>query len=134
MHKVDLKDAYFSTLMHWNSQKKLCLYFGLSPALLVFTKLLKVPVAMLRKLKVRWIIYLDDILLAAASIEELKIDREILIFLLQYLGFLNNVEKSVFYPRTIIEFLKIIINSIKMELSLSEERVAIQCQKTLDQK
>ena len=93
MHKVDLKDAYFSTPMHWNSQKKLrfewdgslyqffCLCFGLSPALLVFTKLLKVPVAMSRKLKVRWIIYLDDILLAAASIEELEIEREILIFL-----------------------------------------------------
>ena len=89
---------------------------------------------MLRKLKVRWIIYLDDILLAAVSIEELEIEREILIFLLQYLGFLNNVEKSVFCPRTITEFLKIIINSIKMELSLSEERVAIRCQKTLDQK
>ena len=114
MRKVDLKDAYFSTPMHWNSQKKLrfewdgslyqflCLCFGFSPALLVFIKLLKVSVAMLRKLKVRWIIYLEDILLAAASIEELEIEREILIFLLQYLGFLNNVEKSVFCPRTII--------------------------------
>ena len=79
--KVLLKNVYFSIPIHRISKKNLrfewegslcqflCLCFGLSPAPLVFTKLLKVPVALLRKLKARLIIYLDDILLMTSSKE-----------------------------------------------------------------
>ena len=103
MYKLDLKDAYFSNPIHRNLQKNLgfiwkgylyqffCLCFGLSPGPLMFTKLLKVPIALLRKLKVMLIIYLDDILLMAASKEELEIERDALTFLLQHLGFVINV-------------------------------------------
>ena len=115
----------------------LCLCFGLSPDPLEIRKLLKVLIALLRKLKVRLIIYLDDILVMAASKEESEIRRDTLIFLLKHLGFIINVKKSVLFPTKIIEFLAIITNSIKMELSLSEEKVQkilMRCQKTLDQK
>ena len=44
-----------------------CLCFGLFPASLVFTKLLKVPVSFLRKLSVRMIVYLDNIILMTSS-------------------------------------------------------------------
>ena len=103
MYKLDLKDAYFSKSIHRNLQKNLgfiwkgylyqffCFCFGLSPGPLMFTKLLKVPIALLRKLKVRLIIYLDDILLMATSKEELEIERDALTFLLQHLGFVINV-------------------------------------------
>ena len=40
----------------------LCLCFGLGPALLIFTKILKVPISLLRRLQIRVIIYMDDTL------------------------------------------------------------------------
>ena len=107
----------------------LCLCFGLSPAPMVFIKLLKVPIALLRKLKVRLIIYLDDILLMAASNEKLEKGTTSSLF--------NQCEKSVLCPAKFIEFLGIIINSIKLELSLSKEKlqkILIPFQKTLNQK
>ena len=64
MYKVDLKDVYFSITIQTNSQKNLrfkwegslyhflYLCVGLSRDPLVFTKLLKVSIALLRKLKV----------------------------------------------------------------------------------
>ena len=56
-----------------------------------------------------------------------------MIFLLQHLGFVINVEKSVLCPTKIIEF-KILV---KMELSFSEvevQNVLMICQKILDYK
>ena len=47
----------------------LCLCFGLGPAPKIITKLLKVPISLMRKLNVRLTIFLDDILLMAASVE-----------------------------------------------------------------
>ena len=110
MCKVDLKDAYFSIPIHKNSQRNLpfewegslyqflCLCFGLYSAPLAFTKLMKVPVALLRRLKVRLIIYPDNILMMAPSKEELEIGRDALVFLLKHLGFVINVKKSVLCP------------------------------------
>ena len=73
MCKIDLKDAYFSVPLHKDSRKLvqslwarnlyefLCLCFGLGPAPRIFTKLLKVPISVLRRLMIRVIIYLDDL-------------------------------------------------------------------------
>jgi hypothetical protein len=70
---LDLKDAYFLVPLHQSSQEKirfqwqgkiyqfLCLCFGLGPAPKVFTNILKVPIALMRQLNVRMIIFLDDI-------------------------------------------------------------------------
>ena len=113
----------------------LCLCFLLSPALLVFMKLLRVPRALLRKLKVRLIIYLDNILMVAASKEELQIGRNI-DFSITTSRLHNQCKKAVLCLTKILELLGIIINSIKMELSLSEgklQKILMQCQKTLDQ-
>ena len=60
----------------------LCLWFGLAPAPRKFTKL---PISLERKLNIRLIIFLDDILLMAASVEELTLVRDTLIYLLQRL-------------------------------------------------
>jgi len=80
--KIDLKDAYFSVPLSQESQKYvrfqwkgdiyqfLCLCFGLAPAPRVFTKLMKIPVALMHRLNVRLIIFLDDILLIAATRQE----------------------------------------------------------------
>ena len=104
--KIDLKDAYFAISLSVKSKKNVrfqwkdllyeccCLCFGLSPAPVVFTKLLKVPISLLRKLNVRIIIYLDDVLLMPSSLEDLLMARDTLIFTLQHLGFLINITKS----------------------------------------
>ena len=73
MCKIDLKDAYFSIPVHKDSRKAvrflwagnlhefLYLCFGLGAALRIFTKLLKIPISVLRRLMIRVIIYLDDL-------------------------------------------------------------------------
>ena len=147
MLKLDLKDAYFSVPLDQHSQKYVrfkwdktlyqfqCLCFGLSPAPRVFSKILKVPISLLRRLGVRLIIFLDDILLVASTPEELRRMRDTTIFLLQSLGFLINVKKSVFEPTQKIEFLGMVVDSVEMTLSLPEEKVIArrkQCSEMLE--
>ena len=93
MVKIDLKDAYFSIPLHpetqyvmfqWkgNLYQFLCLCFGLGPAPRIFTKLLKIPIPILRRINIRLIIYLDDIIIMGRSLEEILMSRDTVIFLL----------------------------------------------------
>jgi hypothetical protein len=79
--KLNLKDAYL-TVPILNFQKKnlrfkwngrifqfKCMIFGLAPALRIFTKLLKVVVAFLRKQGIKLVVYLDDFLIMNESEE-----------------------------------------------------------------
>ena len=90
----------------------LCLCFGLGPTPRIFTKLLKVTISLRRKLNVWLIIFLDDILLMAASVKELTLARDTRIYLVQNLGFLINIKKFVLQPCQTIQFLGMKINSI----------------------
>ena len=133
MCKIDLKDAYFAILLSVKSRKYVrfqwkgllyefcCLCFGLSPAPLVFAKLLTLPNSLLRKLSVRTIIYLDDILLMESSLEDLLMARDTLIFILRHLGFLINIKKSYLEPTSTLEFLRVVVDSGEMTLSLPKE-------------
>ena len=70
--KIDLKYAYFAITLRKQSSKYvscqrsgnlygfLCLCFDLGTAPKVFTKLLKILIALLRRINIRIIIYLDD--------------------------------------------------------------------------
>ena len=81
--KIDPKDAYFAIPLSKQSSKYvrfkwsgnlyvfLCLCFGLGPAPIVFTKLLKIPIALLRQINIRIIVYLDDILLIERTLQEI---------------------------------------------------------------
>ena len=100
--RIDLKDTYFGIPLDKSSRKyirfqwdrnlyeSLCLCFGLGPARLIFTKLLKIPIALLRKISVRRIIFLDDMLVMAQTLKEISQAKETLISLLQNLGFVIN--------------------------------------------
>jgi len=148
MIKLDLKDAYFSVPLDTQSQKFvsfqwkkkiyqfLCMCFGLGPAPRLFTKLMKVPISLLRKPNRRLIVYLDDILIMGKSIQEIITARDTIIFLLQNLGFSINEKKSVLVPSQVKEFLGMKIDSTKMLLILPKEKVVSitsYCQKLLDQ-
>ena len=127
MCKLDLKDAYFSVPFEKNSKQFvhfrwsgnmyefLCLWFGLGPAPRIFTKLLKVSMTILRRINIKIIIYLDDMLLIGHSLEEIVMSRDTVIFLLQHLGFVINWKKSVLTPVQEIEFLGPTVNSVTLE-------------------
>ena len=69
------------------------------------------------------LIYLDDMLLIGHSIEEISMCRDTVIFLLQYLGFVINWKKSVLTLVQKIEFLGLKVNSVNLEISLTDEKV-----------
>jgi hypothetical protein len=110
MVKLDLKDAYLTVPIHSSHQKFvrlgwkgriyqfLCLAFGLAPAPRIFTKILKAVMAFMRKQGVRLIIYFDDILILNESREGASADLEMVMRLLQDLGFIINIEKSILDP------------------------------------
>ena len=110
MYKIDLKGAYFCVPLKKESRKYvrfqwegtlyefLCPCFGLGPAPMIFTKILKIPISLLRRLQIRVIIYLDDMLLMSQTIEELLIGRDTVIFLLTHLGFVINLKKTMLNP------------------------------------
>ena len=74
MIKLDPQDAYFSVPLHVDTRKYvkfqwegnlyeiLCLCFGLSPAPTIFTELLKILIALLRRIAIRLTFYLNRIL------------------------------------------------------------------------
>ena len=74
MCKLDMKDAYFSVLLHQSSRKYvrfswskrnlydfLYLYFGWGPAPIIFKKLLKIPMSILRRIIIQIVIYINNI-------------------------------------------------------------------------
>ena len=134
--KVDLKDAYFCIPIHPDHRKFLrfihedqmlqyrSLPFGLASGPRLFTKIMKPVIALLRRIGVRLVIYLDDILLLNQSQDGLQKDRDTLLWLLHNLGWLINWKKSVLDPSQHLEFLGLTIDSIKMEITLSETKVA----------
>ena len=136
MCKLDLKEAYFSVPLNPASRKLvrflwsgklyefLYLCFGLGPAPNIFTKLIKIPVSVLRRLNILIIIYLDDMSLIGHTIEEALMARDTAIFLLQQLGFVLNLKKSVLTPTQRADFLGVTVDSLIMTLSLPEKKVS----------
>ena len=88
-----------------NIYEFLRLCFVLDPPPRIFTKLLKIPIAVFWQIQVRIMIYLDDMLLMSQTVNSLEIARDTLIFLLQSLGFVINLQKSVLMPLQKIELL-----------------------------
>ncbi|KZS06633.1 Uncharacterized protein APZ42_029853 [Daphnia magna] len=85
-----------------------CMAFGLAPAPRVFTKLMKVVMAGLRKREIRLVIYLDDLLFFSSTREGALSDLSLAISLLESLGFIIKWVKSVAIPTQIIQYLGIV--------------------------
>ena len=133
--KLDLKDAYFCIPMSQKSRRFLrflwegnlyeflCMCFGLGPAPLIFTKLMKIPISLFRRINIRVIVFLDDMLLMSQTIELIEMARDTTTFLLQNLGFVVNQKKSQMTPVKQIEFLGITVDSETMTLALPQGKV-----------
>ena len=143
--KLDLKDAYFCIpIFHdhrflrfqWRGKtyQFQSLPFGLGQAPRDFTKLMKVPMGFLRKIGIRLVIYLDDIIVMNQSKKRLMQEGKTICTLLENLGFVINHEKSVTEPTRKLEFIGVQVDSTEMELSLSEskmEAIKLQCAEIL---
>ena len=94
--KKDARHRSESKRFHWKGQllQLLCLCFDLGATPKIFTKFLNIILALLRKLMVQLIMFLDNILNISASIEELILTRDNLIYLLQGLGFVVNIKSQ----------------------------------------
>ena len=135
MVKLDLKDAYFSLPIHKAFRKYLrfawkgkiyeyqVLGFGLAVGPRYFTKTLKPVIAFLRRLGIRIVIYLDDMILLNQCSQMLMKDLTSLRWLLENLGFLINWKKSVIVPLQEIQFLGFLINSVEMLIMLPSEKI-----------
>ncbi|VDI23882.1 Hypothetical predicted protein, partial [Mytilus galloprovincialis] len=114
---LDLKDAYFHIKVFKNHRKYLrfsvqgqvyqfkALCFGPTSSPRVFTKVVSVVAAHLRKQNIRLAVYLDDWMCVNQFQQKLVIDREIMLNLLVRLGFLINHEKSSLIPNQTITYL-----------------------------
>ena len=135
MVKLDLKDAYFTVPVWIGHQKYLrflwketlwefaCLPFGLASAPRTFTKIMKPVVATLRNLGIRVIIYLDDLLILADSEQTARLHLATAQNLLENLGFVINLKKSVLSPVQKIEFLGMTVDSLTLCLALPRDKI-----------
>ena len=116
MGKLDIKDAYLHVPIRRSLHRYLAFTidqrlfffqafpFGLSPAPLVFTKILKFPLTILREKQINTMAYLDDWILWSPSKETLAANIATTINLLGELGFLINLEKSHTSPTQDIQW------------------------------
>ena len=135
MVKMDLKDAYLQIPIHPDHQHLLtfqweektymlqCLPFGLSAAFRVFTKLLKPVVGFLRQNGCRLIIYLDDMLLLHQDRDQLQQVTQLTCQLLESLGLMVNLKKSILTPTQELEFLGFHLCSVTMRLLIPSEKL-----------
>lgn len=143
MVKTDIKDAYLSVPIaeehqpylgfQWNQKSfmfRTC-PFGMSSAPRLYTKLLKPAMAMMRKLGMRVIIYLDDCLIMNQDRERLLKDRDTALFIFQMLGLVINWKKSQLIPCQQIEFLGFRVDSQFLTLTLPQDKVQDIKQKCL---
>ena len=74
LNKISQKFARFQ----WSGNKNefFCLCLGVGPGQKSFTKLLKVPVAVLRRVNIGIIVYLDEMLLIGSTLPEILMVRD----------------------------------------------------------
>ena len=134
MASIDLQDAYYSINIddsfrkflrfYWNSTlyEFTCLPNGLSCAPRIFTKILKPIYENLRQKGLISVYYLDDSWLMGNSFEECSNNASETSQLLSRAGFIINETKSVITPSQHINFLGFCLNSIKMNITLPQEK------------
>lgn len=134
MVKIDLEDAYFVVPVSKDDRRYLqfewkgkfyqftCLPFGLATAPFVFTKLTRPVLQHLRFWGIKIIMYLDDLFLANEDSSVLSDELSYVRNLLQSLGFVINMKKSVFTPTRVIQYLGFEINTVSMHFCLPNEK------------
>ena len=147
MAKLDIKDAYYSIPVKASDQKYLkfehngqlfkfiALPNGYTEGPRKFSKVMKPPLASLRKDGVTSADYIDDLMILDRDPEQCLSNVIKTAKCLDKLGFIIHPEKSVFIPSTKIEFLGHIIDTLSMTVSLTktkEDAIKSLCETSLD--
>ena len=135
MISLDMEDAYFHIPIHQQSRKYLrfsfngqvfqfkAMCFGLSTAPQVFTRVLAPLAKIVHLAGFRIILYLDDWLVLAESVEEILRARTFILKLTMELGIRINLEKSHLVPSQSSIYLGMRIDSIRFWVSPAEKRI-----------
>jgi len=91
-------------------------------------------VAVLRKLGIRCVLYLDDMLIMAQSKERLRSYLATAVELLVSLGFIINTKKSIFIPSQVIEFLGFVLDSRVMTIALPNRKIHKSTRRVLEER
>ena len=139
MCKIDLKDAYYSIKIEDLCQKYLkfqweevlyqytCYPNGLCSCPRRFTKLMKVPLCILRIQGCEICGYIDDFIIIATTYLKCFSSTRQAVDLFTRLGFLVHTKKSIVNPAQSIEFLGFVINSVIMSIELTiTKKVALK--------
>ena len=97
--------------------------FGLASAPRVFTKVLKPVYSFFRKLGIRCIYYIDDSLNMHQNYNKCLQNTEIMVKMLDNLGFRINQKKSVLIPTRRIIFFGLIIDTVQFKVFLTQEKI-----------
>ena len=131
---VDLTDAYYTVKLHEDSRKYRCfivdgiiyeyvaLPMGLTCSTRIFTRVALFIGARLRKLGVRIVLYIDELLIIATSEELCRLHVQMLLKEIQKFGFLLNEKKSNLIPTQIFAYLGLVWDSVAWSVSLKPER------------
>ena len=132
---LDLKDAYLHIPILTSHRRFLrfvfkgevyqfkVLPFGLCSAPRTFTKVTRVVVIHCRRLGLRLVVYLDDSLLLARPRRVAFKHRDILMGLLERLGFIINLQKSDLEPKQQWDFLGLHWDSANMAVTLPTDKL-----------
>lgn len=146
MASLDLKNAYTLISINKTHRKYLrfkfrgeiyqfnCLPFGLNCAPLLFTKIMKPVISILRNKGFISVIYLDDILLMGETFLQCQKNVEETTALLEILGFVINTNKSEIIPSQKCKFLGFYYDSIQMSVSLPREKIVLFIRKLMASK
>ena len=77
----------------------------------------------MRRIQIRFPIYLDNLLIIGRNKEDVPLGRDTFIFVLQNLQFTIQRDKSCMEPKQVIKFLGFIINCKTMTIYLPEEKM-----------
>lgn len=134
--KIDLKDAYHSITVATDSRDLLAfrhrnafwrwnvLPFGLSTAPRLFTRILKAGLSPLRMAGVRYVQYLDDILIIADTQTESALHTELVATWLIRLGFQIGIKKSNMVPAHNIDFLGFHLDGPSSTITATAAKIA----------
>ena len=140
---IDIQDAYLHVPMAKSVRKYLrfmvngrvyqftCLPFGLATSPREFTKLLRPVVQLLRLQGIKLHVYLDDWLIRASSAVQARTHADLVLRVLQHLGWVINFSKSDLVPSQQFDFIGMQFNTCAYTVApLPKMRVKIQ--NTLD--
>ena len=147
MASVDLKDAYYTIPVHKGHRKYLKFLWnqnlyqftsmsnGLSCCPRLFTKILKPPLTALHKKGHISSNYIDDLYLQGQTFHKCKNNVLDTVEQFDSLGFISHPSKSVFEPSQTLVILGFRLDSVKMTISLTEEKataIAEHCKALVD--